>query len=161
MRQDLPSRSQSQFFLSYHINVQRVRSLSCTFYSDTVYNLHFCFLIFYNLQLFRRSSKYTIDLLFFNFALFIIKCKKYNYFTIFLHKSNPFSVYWPCFFEHSQQSWGSEYTTLKSMIAYPRAYDQLNNACHQNLFKSFHWFFYVKLKKRIFILYSRDTYFVN
>lgn len=89
MRQDLPSRSQSQFFLSYHINVQRVRSLSCSFYSDTVYNLHFYFLIFYNLQLFRTSSKYTIDLLFFNFALFIIKCKKYNYFTIFLHKSNP------------------------------------------------------------------------
>lgn len=68
-------------------------SLSCSFYSDTVYNLHFYFLTFYNLQLFRTSSKYTIDLLFFNFALFIIKCKKYNYFTIFLHKYNPFSVY--------------------------------------------------------------------
>lgn len=60
---------------------------------DTVYNLHFYFLIFYNLELFRTSYKYTIDFLFFNFALFIIKCKKYNYFTIFLHKSNPISVY--------------------------------------------------------------------
>lgn len=80
-----------------------------------------------------RTSFIARFTLFFHFALLI--SVKHLYTLQCLHKPNPISIfiYRPCFFEHSQQSQGSENTTLQSIIASPRPYAQLNNACHQNL----------------------------